>query len=130
MYKAYVEHDLKTSTIIYLWLWYSWISKKPLILYGTLACCNLQFLTSIIKLIGLFHSNRKFRVLVEVKMSKHQKIKAGVPQSPVLSPIMYSLYIDDTPKPYVSILPSLPLMHINVTDLKEGLCSLESWCEC
>jgi len=69
----------KISVIICLLLWYSWISKKFLILDGTLfflyTLCNLQFLPSIIKPTSVFLSNRKFRVSVEGKMSTPEEIQ-------------------------------------------------------
>jgi hypothetical protein len=59
---------------------------------------TLQFSISLIKLIGSFFSQRKFRVSVEGKMSTPRDIQAGVPQGSVLSPTLYSLYINDTPR--------------------------------
>jgi hypothetical protein len=40
----------------------------------------------------------KFRVFVEGEMSTPREIKAGGPQGPVLSLILYSLYVNDVPK--------------------------------
>jgi hypothetical protein len=45
----------------------------------------LQFLTSIIKLVALYLSNRKFGVSVEGEMSAPCEIQAGIPQGSVLS---------------------------------------------
>jgi hypothetical protein len=56
---------------------------------------KMHFLTSFIKLISSFLSNRKFRVSVEGEMSTPREIKAGVPQGSVLSPPLYSLSIND-----------------------------------
>jgi hypothetical protein len=54
---------------------------------------NLQFLTSLIKLIGSFLSQRKFRVSVEGEMSTPGYMQAGLPQGSVLSPTLYHLYV-------------------------------------
>jgi hypothetical protein len=59
---------------------------------------KLQFSTSLIKLIGSFLSQRKFRVSVEDEMSTPRYMQAGVPQGSVLSPTLYNLYINDTPQ--------------------------------
>jgi hypothetical protein len=63
-----------------------------------------------------------------------------VKQGSVLSPILYSLYTNDTPQtPGVYLGLSADDTHIYVTDRKEdyvlsklqrGLCATETWCEC
>jgi hypothetical protein len=58
----------------------------------------LQFSTSLIKPIASFLSQRKFRVSEKGEMSTTRDIQAGVPQGYVLSPTLYSLYINDTPQ--------------------------------
>jgi hypothetical protein len=59
---------------------------------------KLQFLTRLIKLISSFLSQRKFRVSVEGENSTPRYMQARVPQRSVLSPTLYNLYINDTPK--------------------------------
>jgi hypothetical protein len=59
---------------------------------------ELKFSITLIKLIDSFLSQRKFRVSVEGKMSTPRVIQAGGPQGSVLSPTLYSLYINDTPQ--------------------------------
>jgi retron-type reverse transcriptase len=59
---------------------------------------KMHFSTSLIKLISSFLSNRKFRVSVQGEMSTPREIQAGVPQGSVLSPTLYSLYINDGPQ--------------------------------
>jgi hypothetical protein len=57
---------------------------------------KLEFLDNLIKLISSFLPQRKFRVSVEGEMSSPRCMEAGVPQGSVLSPTLYSLYINDT----------------------------------
>jgi hypothetical protein len=62
---------------------------------------ELHFSPSLMKLINSFLSHRKFAVMVEGELSTPpppQNIQAGVPQGFVLSPTLYSLYINDTPQ--------------------------------
>jgi hypothetical protein len=62
---------------------------------------KLQFSTRLIELISSFLSQRIFRVSVEGGMSMQRYIQAGVPHGSVLSPTLYNLYINNTPKPPV-----------------------------
>jgi hypothetical protein len=57
---------------------------------------ELNFSIWLIKLIISFLSQRKFRVSVEGELSTPRDIQAGMPQASVLSPTLYSLYINDT----------------------------------
>jgi hypothetical protein len=58
---------------------------------------ELKFSTRLIKSIASFLNDRKLKVLVEGELSSPIKIAAWVRQGSVLAPILYSLYISDTP---------------------------------
>jgi hypothetical protein len=58
---------------------------------------DLEFSTSLIKVIASFLTIRKFKVLVEGQYSTPRKTGAGVPQDSILVPVLYSLYIHDAP---------------------------------
>jgi hypothetical protein len=100
---------------------------------------KLQFSISLIKLIASFLSQRKFRVSVEGEMSKPRYMQAGVPQGSVLSPTLYTLYINDTPQtPGVNLALFADDTCLYATDLKEdyvlrkiqrGLDSMAAWCK-
>jgi hypothetical protein len=100
---------------------------------------KLELSTSLIKLFSSFLSQRKFRVSIEGEMFTPMEMKAGVPQSSVLSSTLYNLYINDTPK---TIRANLALFAddtcLYATDRKEGyvlrklqrgLNSMAAWCE-
>ena len=46
-----------------------------------------------------FLSDRSFRVNVNGTLSGSKPITAGVPQGAVVSPLLFSIYINDIPKP-------------------------------
>jgi hypothetical protein len=52
---------------------------------------KLEFSTNLIKLLGSFVSQRKFRVSVEGKISTPRVMQAGVPQGAVLSPTLFDM---------------------------------------
>jgi retron-type reverse transcriptase len=100
---------------------------------------KLQFSTSLIKLTGSFLSQRKFRVSVEGEMSTPRYMQAGVPQGSVLSPILYNLFINDTPQtPGVNLALFADDTYLYAINRKEGyvlrkiqrgLDSMVSWCK-
>jgi len=77
--------------------------------------------------------------MVEAEMSTPRDKQAGVPQSSVLSSVLYSLHIEDTPQtPGANLALFADDTCICTTDCKEGylliklqcgLTSMESWCE-
>jgi hypothetical protein len=71
-------------------------SNVTLTLTYTSKLSKFEFLTSFIKLIA-FLKYRKIKVLVEGVLRTSRKIAAGAPQGSVLAPVMYGLYINDTP---------------------------------
>jgi hypothetical protein len=87
-----------------------------------------------------FLSQYKFSVLVEGKMSTPRKMRTGVPQGSVLSPILYIMYINDvpqTPRVYLALFADNTCLYATdrnegfvVIKLQCGISSMETWCEC
>jgi hypothetical protein len=99
---------------------------------------KLEFSTSLIKLIGSFLSQSKFRVWVEGEMSTPRAMQAGVPQGSILSPILFNNYINDAPQTHCvhlalfadnSCLCATNRKKGFVRKLQRGLSSMETWCE-
>jgi hypothetical protein len=100
---------------------------------------KLNFSVTTVKLIGSFLSNRKFKVSVEGEMSKPREIQAGVPQSSVLSPILYNLYINDAPQTtgtQLGLFADDTCIYaperkegFTIRKLQRGLIAMEEWCE-
>jgi hypothetical protein len=100
-----------------------------------ISCQELQFSTSLVKLIASFLTNRKFKVSVEGKLSSPRKVAVGVPQGSVL----YSLYINDAPAaPGTHLVLFADDTCIYTTQkhecrvfnkLQRGLTAVGSWCQ-
>jgi hypothetical protein len=100
---------------------------------------KLEFSANIIKLLGSFLSQRKFRVSVEGEMSTPREMQAVVPQGSVFSPTLFNLYNNDAPQTRVVHLALFADDTCSyATDCKEGfivrnlqrgLSSMETWCE-
>jgi hypothetical protein len=114
--------------------------KKPLKHLGLLyKLSTLQFSITLIRLIGSFLSQRKFRASVQGEMSTPRDIQAGVLKGFVLSPTLYSVYINDTPQtPGVYSGLFVDDICIYAKDRKEGyvlrklqrgLSASEMWCK-
>jgi hypothetical protein len=64
--------------------------------YGILyKLSKLEFSTNLIKLLGSFLSQRKFRFSVGGEMSTPRVMQVGVPHGSVLSPTLFNVYIND-----------------------------------
>jgi hypothetical protein len=85
-----------------------------------ISCQELQFSTSLVKLIASFLTNSKFKVSVEGELSSPRKVVAGMPQGSVLAPVLYSLYINDAPTaPGTHLAPSVDDTCIYATEKHE-----------
>jgi hypothetical protein len=101
---------------------------------------EIKFSISLIKLIGSFLSQRKFRVSVENEISTLKDIQAGVSQGFVLSPVLYSINMNDssgTTGVYLGIFPDDTCIYVThrkegcvLRKLQRGLSAIETWCEC
>jgi hypothetical protein len=102
---------------------------------------ELKFSASLVELIASFLSNRKFKVSVEGELSSPRKIAAGVPQGSVLTPVLYSLYINDAPAApgtQLALFADDTCTRIYATEkherrvlnkLQRGLTAVGSWCK-
>jgi hypothetical protein len=100
---------------------------------------ELEFLTSLIKQIASFLTERKFKVLVEGEFSTPRKIAAGIPQGSVLAPVLYSLYINDAaaaPGTHLALFTDDTRIYATekherhvLYKLQRGLNAVNSWCE-
>jgi hypothetical protein len=108
-------------------------------LWPALYIVSIACLTSLIKLIATFLTNRKFKFLVEGEFSTSKNIAAGMPQGSILTPVLYSLYINDAPAApgthftlfaddtciYATEKHELPVPFKS----QRGLTAVNSWCE-
>jgi hypothetical protein len=89
--------------------------------YGLLyKLSELEFSTNLIKLLGSFLSQRKFRVSVEGDMSTPREMQAGVPKCSVLSPTLFNMYINDAAQTRVHLALFADDTCLYATDRKEG----------
>jgi hypothetical protein len=92
-----------------------------------------------VKLISSFPSQRKLRVSVGGEMSAPREMQAGTLQGSVLSPTLYSMYINDIPHTagvYLAVFADDTYMYATdrkevyvVRRLQRSLNSIETWCE-
>lgn len=59
---------------------------------------NLKLPLFLLKILKSFLTNREFFVQIHNAKSNSRELKSGVPQGAILSPILFSLYINDVPK--------------------------------
>jgi hypothetical protein len=100
---------------------------------------KFEFLTILIKLIGSFLSQRKFRVSVEGEMLTPREMQAGVLQGLVLSPTLFNMYVNDVPQTHgvhlslfaddTCLYATVRKENFVVRKLQRGLSSMETCCE-
>jgi hypothetical protein len=99
----------------------------------------MEFSTSLIKFNSSFLSQRTLRVSVEDEMPTPREMQAGVLQGFILSPTLYSMYINDVPKQllfFLSLFADDTCLYATdrkggflFRELQRGLSSMEKWCE-
>jgi hypothetical protein len=98
-------------------------TRRPGLLYKL---SKFEFSARLIKLISSFLSQRKFGVSVEGEMSTPREMQSEVPQCSVLSPALYSTYINDAPpKHQVFIWASLPMTLVRIPRIAKRVMFLE-----
>jgi hypothetical protein len=100
---------------------------------------ELQFSTSLVKLIASFLTNRRFKVSVEGELSSTRNVAAEVPQGSVLATILYSLYINDAtvaPGTHLALFADDTCIYATekhdrrvFNKLQRGLTAIGSWCQ-
>jgi hypothetical protein len=84
------------------------------------------------KLIAYFHTDRKFKVLVDVEFSTPIGTAVRMPQVFVLVPVLFSLYINDalaTPKLIFFSSGTMSVFTSCSLELQRVLAAVKSWCE-
>ena len=92
-----------------------------------------------VQLLMSYVADRFFRVRFEDSFSDFKPIKAGVPQGSVLSPLLYSLFTADIPKPRngklgifaddTAVASAAKTYEQTVSDLQESLDNIQDWTE-
>jgi hypothetical protein len=101
---------------------------------------KLEFSTRLTIFISSFLSKRKFVVSVEGEVSTLREIRTGEPQDSVLSPSLYSRYINDapkTPRVYIALFAYGTYLYTTThhkdsfvaREIHRVLRSMETWCE-
>jgi hypothetical protein len=100
---------------------------------------ELASLTSLIKLIPSFLTNRRFKVLAEDEFSTPKNIAAGEPQGSFRAPILYARYLNDAPMApgtHLTLLTDDACIsttekheHLVLCKLQCSLTAVKSWCE-
>lgn len=90
-----------------------------------------------VQLLMSYISDRFFRVRFEDSYSDFKMIRAGVPQGSVLSPLLYSLFTANIPKPKkgklgifaddTAVASSAPTYNETVRNLQESLDDIQEW---
>jgi hypothetical protein len=60
---------------------------------------NLNFPSYLVKTISSYLNSRTFEASFQTATSPSRRMRAGLPQGGIISPVLFSLYVNDTPSP-------------------------------
>ena len=75
---------------------------RPSTLYGSTVCCTnstLNFSSYLVKTISSYLKGRTIEASFQAATSTTSRMQAGVAQGGIISPVLFSLYVNDMPSP-------------------------------